>query len=81
MLRPNPRVRELAHLNIEALVGMRIVRAHNKTLAVLGSSSAARVFDSNGPDPGDKSSMLRCASANAAWASTQYINKINGIRS
>ena len=53
-----------------SLVGMRVVHAHNKTLAVLGSSSAARVFDSNGPDPGDKSSMLRCASANAAWAST-----------
>ena len=46
LLRPNPRVR---------LVGMRVIHRNNKTLAVLGSSSAARVLDSNAPDPWDKS--------------------------
>ena len=47
-------------------VGMRVVHRNNKTLAVLGSSSAARVLDSNVPDPWDKK-LACCWVASAPW--------------
>ena len=56
-----------------SLVGMRVVHRNNKILAVLGSSSAARVLNSNVPDPWDKSFHVEvCQLPNARIGPQQF---------